>query len=225
MCIRDSLKPDNFLMGRGKKQQLLYLIDYGLAKKYISRDGVHIPYKEGKSLTGTARYASVNTHIGIEQGRRDDLEAVGYIMMYFLRGSLPWQNLKTTEKTEKYKKIMEKKIATSAEVLCKGFPSEFAEFITYTRSLKFDEKPNYEYLRKLLRTCRERLNITNNLMDWMSPVTEGSPLKITNLNRMGTFDVDAKKPLIREEKDKTPEARAAGGNQISIGMNPYFRKY
>jgi len=149
--LHRDIKPDNFVIGIGSKQHKVYVIDFGLAKKFVSREGKHIPYKEGKSLTGTARYASVNTHLGIEQARRDDLESLGFVMMYFLRGSLPWQNMRANNKKEKYQKIMEKKLGTPIEVLCKGFPSECTTFLTYCRNLKFEDKPDYNYLRTLLK--------------------------------------------------------------------------
>jgi len=154
--LHRDIKPDNFVIGTGKTQHQVYVIDFGLAKRYVGRDGKHIPYREGKSLTGTARYASVNTHLGLEQARRDDLESLGYVMIYFLRGSLPWQNMKANNKKEKYEKIMEKKMGTPLDVLCKGFPLEFELFLTYTRELKFEEKPDYNYLRVLLKDLFKR---------------------------------------------------------------------
>nr|XP_043623471.1 casein kinase 1-like protein 2 [Erigeron canadensis] len=150
--LHRDIKPDNFLMGLGRRANQVYAIDFGLAKKY--RDSTthqHIPYRENKNLTGTARYASMNTHLGIEQSRRDDLESLGYVLMYFLRGSLPWQGLKAGNKKQKYEKISEKKVSTSIESLCRGYPTEFASYFHYCRSLRFDDKPDYAYLKRIFR--------------------------------------------------------------------------
>jgi casein kinase 1 len=174
--LHRDLKPDNFAIGRGKTQKKVFLIDFGLAKKYMSRDNIHIPYRDGKSLTGTARYASINTHLGIEQGRRDDVEALAYIMIYFLKGALPWQNMKAKDKKEKYEKICQKKVSTPIEVLCKGCPPELAEYLTYCRKLKFEEKPDYDYLRSLIRKSMERSEIVNDgIYDWTVAAPEKKP--------------------------------------------------
>ncbi|KAK5813733.1 uncharacterized protein LOC108467706 isoform X2 [Gossypium arboreum] len=150
--LHRDIKPDNFLMGLGRKANQVYIIDYGLAKKYRDlQSHKHIPYRENKNLTGTARYASVNTHLGVEQSRRDDLESLGYVLMYFLRGSLPWQGLKAGTKKQKYDKISEKKMVTPVEVLCKSYPSEFVSYFHYCRSLRFEDKPDYSYLKRLFR--------------------------------------------------------------------------
>ncbi|KAJ6348275.1 hypothetical protein OIU76_004694 [Salix suchowensis] len=150
--LHRDIKPDNFLMGLGRRANQVYAIDFGLAKKYRDTSThQHIPYRENKNLTGTARYASMNTHLGIEQSRRDDLESLGYALMYFLRGSLPWQGLKAGTKKQKYEKISEKKVSTSIEVLCRGYPTEFASYFHYCRSLHFDDKPDYAYLKRLFR--------------------------------------------------------------------------
>ncbi|XP_072029348.1 casein kinase I-like isoform X2 [Amphiura filiformis] len=166
--IHRDIKPDNFLMGLGKKGNLVYIIDFGLAKKYRdARTQQHIPYRENKNLTGTARYASINTHLGIEQSRRDDLESLGYMLMYYNLGSLPWQGLKAATKRQKYEKISEKKMSTPIEVLCKAFPSEFATYLSYTRALRFDEKPDYSFLRQLFRNLFHRQGFTYDyVFDW-----------------------------------------------------------
>lgn len=166
--IHRDIKPDNFLMGRGSRRHMVYVIDFGLAKLYRDpRTHRHIPYREGKNLTGTARYASINTHMGIEQSRRDDLESLGYVLMYFLRGSLPWQGLKANSKKQKYERILEKKIATSTEMLCRGFPAEFRAYFEHVRALRFDDRPDYDYLKRLLRELFFRKGFSyDNMFDW-----------------------------------------------------------
>ena len=128
--IHRDIKPDNFLIGVHHRESTVYLVDFGLAKKYI-KDNQHIPYRENKTLTGTVRYASLNTHLGIEQSRRDDLECLAYVLFYFLKGSLPWQNLRANSKREKFEKIMEKKMTTLISELGKDCPYEFQFLLKY----------------------------------------------------------------------------------------------
>jgi serine/threonine protein kinase len=181
--LHRDIKPDNFLIGIGKKQHYVYIIDFGLAKRFRDpKTGEHIPYRDGKNLTGTARYASVNTHLGIgkphsspfsnqpsiEQSRRDDLESLGFVLMYFNRGNLPWQGLPAKTKKEKYEKIRDKKLSTSIEALTKGYPEEFAIYMNYCRSLKFEEKPDIGYLRKLFKDLFYRMGYDYDFVfDWM----------------------------------------------------------
>merc|ERR1712086_1202996 len=124
--IHRDIKPDNFLIGATEStKNNIYIIDFGLAKCYKNSENEHIPFREGKNLTGTARYASLNTHLGYEQSRRDDLETIGHVLLYFLRGSLPWQGLPGRSKAEKYAAIKKKKKETTIEELCKDVPEEF----------------------------------------------------------------------------------------------------
>eukprot|EP00127_Corallochytrium_limacisporum_P000261 Clim_evm8s9 gene=Clim_evmTU8s9 len=166
--IHRDIKPDNFLMGVGRKCNIVYMIDFGLAKKYRDpRTRQHILYREDKALTGTARYASINAHIGIEQSRRDDMESIGYMLMYFNRGQLPWQGLKAVTKKQKYERISEKKLSTPIETLCKNYPAEFASYLHYCRSLRFDEQPDYAFLRKIFREVFQRANFQfDYVYDW-----------------------------------------------------------
>ncbi|XP_031353527.1 casein kinase I-like isoform X2 [Photinus pyralis] len=169
LIFRD-VKPENFLIGRQgtKKDKLIHIIDFGLAKEYIDADtNKHIPYREHKSLTGTARYMSVNTHLGREQSRRDDLEALGHMFMYFLRGSLPWQGLKADTLRERYQKIGDTKRSTPIEVLCEGYPEALATYFRYVKRLDFFETPDYDYLRKLFSDLyEERGYVNDENFDW-----------------------------------------------------------
>lgn len=166
--LHRDIKPDNFLMGLGKEANIVYIIDFGLAKKYRDhKTHLHIPYRENKNLTGTARYASINTHLGIEQCRRDDLESLGFVLMYFNRGSLPWQGLRAATKKQKYQKISDRKVSTPINELCKNHPPEFATYLRYCRSLRFDDRPDYAYLRGLFRDLYLREGFADDcIFDW-----------------------------------------------------------
>lgn len=156
--LHRDIKPENFLIGGAKKTRTLYVIDFGLTKRYTNpKNGKHIKYQTGKPLSGTIRYISVNTHNGIEQSRRDDLESAGYVFMYLLRGQLPWQKIKAKYKKEKYEKIRQCKIDTLKGELCEGYPEEFQLYFDYVMSLDFEDEPNYGYLKKLFRDLFMRM--------------------------------------------------------------------
>lgn len=199
LIYRD-IKPDNFLIGRPHtpSANLVYVVDFGMAKQY--RDPTtqqHIPYRERKSLSGTARYMSINTHLGREQSRRDDLEALGHVFMYFLRGGLPWQGLKAQTNKQKYEKIGEKKRVTRISVLCQGFPPQFAEYMTYVRNLHFEETPNYDYMRDLMTEALRSVNeIEDGEYDWML------------LNDRRGFDSTNKKPNLHGYGHPNPPRRS-----------------
>jgi len=168
--IYRDIKPENFLVGRRSLHgdSTIHIIDFGLSKEYIDPEtGNHIPYREHKSLTGTARYMSINTHLGKEQSRRDDLEALGHMLIYFLRGSLPWQGLKADNLKQRYKMIGDTKINTPIDVLCDKFPSEIGTYLRYCRTLDFFQLPDYEYLRHLFWDVFEREQYKDDgVYDW-----------------------------------------------------------
>jgi serine/threonine protein kinase len=146
--IHRDLKPDNLLMGLNEKATIVHIVDFGLAKKYRDvKTLVHKASSMREDLTGTARYASINAQTFLEQTRRDDLESIGYILVYFLRGSLPWQGMQAKDDKEKHRNILESKRSNSPEKLCAGLPREFAAYLSYTRSLAFDESPDYSKWR------------------------------------------------------------------------------
>ncbi|OAA45007.1 casein kinase I isoform delta [Metarhizium rileyi] len=147
--LHRDIKPDNFLLGVGKQGNVLYTIDFGLAQEHS--DAERHQSLGGRFLCGTCRYASINNHNGREQSWSDDLESLGYVLVYFARGSLPWQGIKAATEKEREDLVKERKMNISAETLCRGLPGEFVTYINYTRSLGFQDRPDYDYLRGIFR--------------------------------------------------------------------------
>jgi len=155
--IHRDIKPENFMWGCKSKLHHVYMIDFGLSKRYF--DKRHADFRDKLSLTGTARYASINAHKGFEQSRRDDLEAIGHMLLYFLRGALPWSGLDAKTKEEKYRKIRQKKEDTDLGELCRGFPDEFQKYLAMTRGLDFAERPDYTAYRKLFEEAGRKVGV------------------------------------------------------------------
>lgn len=177
--INRDIKPDNFLIGpKGTPQaKIIYIIDFGLAKEYIENDH-HISKAENTSFLGTVRYSSRNSHQKITLSRRDDLEAIGYILVYFLKGDLPWQGQKGSEK-EKFAKIAKIKMDTTPAQLCNGLPPCFTKYVDYVQNLAFNESPDYSYLTKLFKGCMKdrgldpHAKVADYRYDWDGNVDSG----------------------------------------------------
>ena len=191
--IHRDVKPDNFVMGRKEFNATLYIVDFGLAKKFrSSRTLKQLPLTKRKGLTGTARYASINALQGYEQSRRDDLESAGYSLMYFLRGNLPWQNIKVKNKKEKYKKILCIKKGISSKELGQNFPVEFADILDYFKNLQYTEDPDYDMCcQKLLNVLEKDKSKLDYIYDW----TTFTDLKDRNKLKRNTTNFQRKIPL------------------------------
>jgi len=166
--IHRDIKPHNFLMGIDDPD-ILYLIDFGLSKKYRSKKGKHIKFSINNNITGTPRYCSINGLRGAEQSRRDDLESLFYVIIYFFRGNLPWQNLKIKSRQERFNRINYLKKNISYKILCKNLPQELYNFGTYIKRLKFEEDPDYNFLRNCFDSILKKINEKNdNKFSWLT---------------------------------------------------------
>ena len=183
--IHRDIKPQNFLVGKDSTAKTIYILDFGLAKRYRDEHThIHIPLKENRNLTGTARYASCNAHNGLEQSRRDDMESIAYVILYFFKDKLPWQGLKCKDKNEKYAKIKEMKMSITPEKLWEGFPNEFAKYLTAVKKLGFEEEPNYKnYIQMFNNLFKSKDFEMDYLYDWVTVKNNTNVLKDASLMR------------------------------------------
>ena len=166
--VHCNIKLANFLISTDRCCNDVYIIDFGLAQRYRDpRTHIHIPFQEDyKILTGTTTYASLNNHCGVEHSRCDNLESLAYVLIYFLRGTVPWSGTKTSTKKQR-NKIMQMKLNSD---LLNGWPDEFSLFLNYARTLPFESKPAYTYLCKLFHDLRVREGCQHNyIFDWHLP--------------------------------------------------------
>ncbi len=231
--IHRDMKPENFVIGRKNKERTIYLIDFGLSKKYINENNMHISMKKDRNIIGTVRYISMNTHQGIEQSRRDDLESLIYIIIYFIKGELPWQNIKAKNKTERYNKIyeMKKKATEKGGELCSSLPNGFQTIIDYVLELDFMEKPDYSMLKKVVEIILAHKNYFNDLQfDWYNldflKNLYKSPLISDNNNQNKSSNNDNKenenKEIIKEnnkEFNNENDKKYNNKNEIKNNIN------
>ncbi|KAI8370945.1 kinase-like domain-containing protein [Blakeslea trispora] len=193
--VHRDIKPDNLAMGLGDESPILFMLDLGLGKRYIS-GGKHISLRTDKSLTGTARYASIRSHKGYELSRRDDMESIAYVLIYLLRGSLPWQGYHSIYGKSKYNQILDAKLKTKTSTLCALLEPQFGEFLDYTRKMDFTEEPDYEKWRKVFREMMDKKSYEfDYIYCWTLPTDKAY------------LDKEAAKEKARQEALKAKEAR------------------
>ena len=198
--IHRDVKPDNFCLGTGSKQNTVYILDFGLAKKYVLPNGDLVPWKDGKSFAGTARYGSINALNGQQQSRRDDMESLAYVWIYLVKGVLPWQDIVESSRTLKHRKIAQSKKSHTIQSLCFGMPSQFQTYLETVRNYQFEEKPDYDYLRGLMTQGLASISAHYDLKwDW-SPSSSSSIKLIESLSDESFSDALMPQPIKKQTK-------------------------
>lgn len=213
--IHRDIKPDNFVCGYAKNNKYIYMIDFGLAKKYRSRTThKHNPLICGKKLTGTARYASINALSGLEQSRRDDLESVAYSLVYMAKGCLPWQGLRAKKKDDRYKIILEKKKKISSEELCQDLPRQFKEFTNIIKKLQYEEDPNYSYYKRLFKSVLEEIHCEyDKYCDWLDQIN------MNTRRRIGSISFSAENKKYKKVNNICINGEGSAKNEVNNNEN------
>jgi serine/threonine protein kinase len=164
--VHRDIKPENFCLG-GENLDRIYMIDFGLSRHFLGKEGQHKPLTNNRGFVGTPRYASKNAHLGISQSRRDDVESIGYLSLFFMTGKLPWQNIKVKDKVQKHNILHQYKNSMSIEKICEGLPYEFAQYLGYTRNLAYNQSPDYDRLRNFFKGMAKRHGLEfDHKWDW-----------------------------------------------------------
>lgn len=219
--LHRDIKPDNFCMGTGDNEGILYIVDFGLSKKYLDiKSKLHLLYRESKSLTGTARFASLHSHQGLELSRRDDLESSAYVIIYLLKGFLPWQGMKAASKIEKYNKIAEAKAKFASASCAPDIPTEIFEMLSYIRSLRFEQQPDYSYIIGLLGSLTRKHKIVfNPYYDWS--LSGVSPKQLTFSVRSTELTVGSRRlgsqEVISKQIPHVPSVAKKKARRSSVG--------
>lgn len=159
------VKPENFMLGVNTNR--VHVVDFGLSKYYRDERGEHVCERYTGSVVGTQRYMSVGAHNCHEQSRRDDMEALGYLFVYFMRGRVPWSGIRMANISDCNRAVRDIKTYTPGEELCAGYPQEFLHFYNYVRKLDFYEEPRYEQITRLFKKVFVKLKLTNDgVFDW-----------------------------------------------------------
>ncbi|CAK78705.1 unnamed protein product (macronuclear) [Paramecium tetraurelia] len=228
--IHRDIKPENILAGKERERNLIYLVDYGIAKQFKDKDDKHIAFKENKPFLGTSRYASIAAHKGQELSRKDDLESLGYMLIFLLKGSLPWQSISYKNEDEKVKMVGLLKMRITSQELCQDIPTEFMRFIDLVKKMSYREKPDYRYFQQLFR----RVSIQQQIecrFDWYdennyekksgsaSPKKQQSIKIVDQSYLIQQIYTPNKKKLSEEYDDSGQSRRESNGRQSLVNNN------
>ncbi|CAD8170774.1 unnamed protein product [Paramecium pentaurelia] len=208
--IHRDIKPENILVGKEDEENQLFIVDFGISKFYKEQNELHISYKEKQPFIGTTRYASSNAHKGLSLSRRDDMESLCYMLIYLIKGQLPWQNIQFTSEDDKINQVGQLKMNIDSNELCQGLPIEFTRYLDYVKGLQFKSEPNYKYCLSLFRKIsNEHKYLSRNLIfDWIiSQKTDrdGSQASSNHFNSKPSLFKKSKEDLLGSQLNQSIE--------------------
>ena len=229
--IHRDMKPENLCIGYKGKEKNIYLIDFGLSK-IINNDKKNqflLNIKSEKIVIGTVRYISMNAHLGNEQYKKDDLESLAYMLVFFIKGELPWQNLKAKSRKEKYTKIYQKKKHTVHSELCNFLPDEIKNFVSYILNLNQKQNPDYSKLMNLISNLMKKYGYINDLQfEWYSSSflqkLYNSPI-VDDGDQIKSSSIYEEDDSVKSEKSKLRNHHKKSNNNVNIKCNNNIKRF